>query len=58
MTDIEIAEQRIKECEERRTEFAEKFFSTGKEIYKRMAESETDMIQDISREITKALLQK
>ena len=54
--DVQIAENRIKECEERRTYFAEQFKTTGQQLYKKLAESETDIIAEIRQAIIEALV--
>lgn len=54
--EIKIAENRIKDMEERRKYFANMFVQTGKIFYKKMAESETDMIAEVREAIIKALL--
>lgn len=56
MTAIEIAENRIKEAEKRRSYFASKYEETGLNFYKVMGESETDLISEIREAILEALL--
>lgn len=58
---ISIAEKRIKECEERRSYFvrsAEHSDTMTKALYIKMAECETESIDEIRAEIIKALLRK
>ncbi len=45
--EIQMAENRIKEMEERRKYFVKMFEKTGKMFYAKMAESETDMIAEV-----------
>lgn len=54
--EIKVAENRIKEMEKRRSYFAEMFNATGKKLYEKLAESETDMIAEVSQAIIEALL--
>lgn len=58
MKNIENAENRIKEMEERRSYFNNMFAETGKILYKKLAESETDMIEEVREAIVDALLNK
>lgn len=53
---IKRAEERIKEMEERRAYFAEMFNKTNKQIYRKMAESETDMISEVRNAICEAIV--
>ena len=55
-TEIMIAENRIKECENRRAYFAEQFYATGNNLYKKLAENETDTIAEIRQAIIEALV--
>lgn len=52
MTKLEMAEKRIEEMKERRAYFAEMFIKTNKMIYKKMAESETEMIEEVRTAIS------
>lgn len=52
MTKLEMAEKRIEEMKERRAYFAEMFAKTNKMIYKKMAESETEMIEEVRAAIS------
>ena len=54
--EIKIAERRIAEAEERRSYFAKQFEETGKKLYAKMAESETDTISEIRQAIIEALV--
>ena len=45
-----------KEMEERRAYFAEMFNKTNKQIYRKMAESETDMISEVRNAICEAIV--
>lgn len=54
--EIKIAEGRIAEAEERRSYFAQQYEITKNNFYKRMAESETDMIAEIRQAIIEASL--
>ena len=53
---IKKAEERIKEMEERRAYFAEMFNKTNKPIYRKMAESETDMISEVRNAICEVIV--
>ena len=56
--EIKIAENRIKEAEERRSYFAKKYEETRQPLYRRMAESETETIAEIRQAIIEACLSK
>ena len=47
---------RLVEAEERRSYFAKQFEETGKKLYAKMAESETDTISEIRQAIIEALV--
>ena len=54
--DIKVAEERIREMEKRRSYFVEKYAETGESFYKKMAESETDMIAEVRQAIIEVLV--
>jgi hypothetical protein len=56
--EIRIAEERIVKMEERRKYFVEKYNETGLQLYRKLAESETEMISDTRNAIIEALLSK
>lgn len=54
--EIQVAENRIKEMEERRRYFMAQYEESGDKFYAKMAESETDMIAEVRQAIIEALL--
>lgn len=54
--DVDVANKRIEECKQRRATFVSKYEQTKQRLYKKLALSETETIEEINNAICEAVV--